>query len=478
MPRTISVFHMDSRRLADPGTPAKVSSLPPNVFSNTETDSAITTIVLFEGLNTRLDDQLYAQQQVARFLGQLNPEDRVGIYSLGRTLRVLHEFTSDASGLLSTLKKFKGESQGDVESSNPVPASTNSDTLNRLMNDLTHREADFANRNRVQMTVEAMKIIARRVERMPGRKNLVWVSGSFPIAIGFQDPIGSPNEPQAFQLEIESAAQALMNANVAVYPVDARGLMTDQTNSAATAAQLTTVNGQLVVPKPDLRVGADEHTTMDLIAGRTGGLAFYNNDLLGTIRHALDDSEVTYTLGFYLDSNEMDSKFHEIRVKVERKGVNVRTRKGYIASTPEPTPAPAEREQLIRSIADAPLDAAGVTIGARYDRMDRTKPNAVTLTAYIDTVPLQFSNQDGKFVDLLDLSIAEQAADGRTLKIASEVIRMNLSPERYRQVKLQAFPVQKMIEVLPNTRFVRVVVYDRGSGLIGSARGAVQVDQP
>jgi VWFA-related protein len=69
------------------------------------------------------------------------------------------------------------------------------------------------------------------------------------------------------------------------------------------------------------------------MAENTGGRAFYNtNDIQHAIRDAVDDSEVTYTLGFYADTNALDARFHKLKVLVNRKHVEVRYRKGYMAS--------------------------------------------------------------------------------------------------------------------------------------------------
>src|SRR5260370_34540907 len=68
------------------------------------------------------------------------------------------------------------------------------------------------------------------------------------------------------------------------------------------------------------------------IADETGGRAFNNHNGLDTaIRKALDDSAVSYTLGFYQDSSEADGKYHELKGRVGHKGVDVRHRKGYEA---------------------------------------------------------------------------------------------------------------------------------------------------
>ena len=130
---------------------------------------------------------------------------------------------------------------------------------------------------------------------------------------------------------------------------------------------------------------------MDVIAERTGGKAFYNtNDIMGSVRKAVDDSEVSYTLGFYLSQDELDSKFHEVKVKVDRKGVDVRARKGFLAYKDEGTVAmtKAKRDQLVQEAIRSPLDATGLTMAFPLESL-RCPKNApvIGLKALIDPSP-------------------------------------------------------------------------------------------
>ena len=119
-----------------------------------------------------------------------------------------------------------------------------------------------------------MKAIARHVEHMGGRKNLVWVSGAFPISIGFDEmKLGDTRDRALYTDEIESASRALMKAGVAVYPVDARGLMVDPAFSAENKGPSMRSARMPATPKPPLNF--EEHSTMEMLADRTGGKAFY-----------------------------------------------------------------------------------------------------------------------------------------------------------------------------------------------------------
>jgi hypothetical protein len=98
--------------------------------------------------------------------------------------------------------------------------------LQDFLNATDGKISDFANINHAETTTRAIEAIANHVARIPGRKSLVWVSASFPISIEFDGPTPSPpgREQRTFTQELEHAARALNQANMAIYPVDARGL--------------------------------------------------------------------------------------------------------------------------------------------------------------------------------------------------------------------------------------------------------------
>lgn len=94
-------------------------------------------------------------------------------------------------------------------------------------------------------TMDALIAIANSAGTLPGRKNLLWISGSFPFSVGYEDlsnlaqimndpkrEVNLSGEQQMYAEDIERAARALNDANIAVYPVDARGLIGPSMNTA------------------------------------------------------------------------------------------------------------------------------------------------------------------------------------------------------------------------------------------------------
>jgi VWFA-related protein len=238
--QTIGLFSAEST-----GTfPEASQPLPPDTYSNRFEHRAGTpntaTVILFDSLNTRVRDQLWAHREVAKFFAKVRPTDRIALYALGSELRVLQDFTSDSTALVAALAKYGVQPLAQTESSQPAtfspvilpgtPPITNfgfPDRLSAFLSFMNQQGADFQTMNRIHATLSALEDIANHVARLPGRKNLVWVSGSFPawLSLPALESGRLSGDSRSYAAEIEETARVLNNVNLAIYPVDARGLM-------------------------------------------------------------------------------------------------------------------------------------------------------------------------------------------------------------------------------------------------------------
>src|SRR6185312_5440170 len=232
------------------------------------------------------------------------------------------------------------------------------DDLSRAGGGTSPAERSFYTTDRIISTLHAFEFIAEHMAQLPGRKNLIWVSGGFPLDIGF-DSIADWHNPavdqRTFTEEVDRTLRAMNDANIAVYPVDARGLMTDPRFSAA--ARSAPRRPTMAPP-----IGVKEHQTMQEVASRTGGRAFYNtNDIAHAIDAAADDSRVTYTIGFYPADDNFDGKFHTIDVDLPyHSGVKLRYRKGYFDIPTKPEDEKSRQTEL-RDAVWSPIDATSMS---------------------------------------------------------------------------------------------------------------------
>src|SRR5580704_16882748 len=259
----IAVFAQPNRTtsMASAAGPSAPNFFSNRVQSNSQGANSV-TVILMDAVNTRFHDLAYVRARVIAFVRSLTPQDQVALYLLTPSkLYTLHDFTNDSETLV---RSVAGDSEG---------ADTATKRANKLIIDAFAESNWFYKAGRmgiVENTSEAMKQIAKNVANIPGRKSLVWISGGFPLYIGERDPIGARAERYDFSPMISATAKMLANADVAVYPVDARGLVAPEGGRP------------YILPHFD---------AMIMIAEGAGKHAYYNsNDISDSIRKAINDS--------------------------------------------------------------------------------------------------------------------------------------------------------------------------------------------
>jgi VWFA-related protein len=479
-PRKIASFAVETATSTIPGAMPK---LPPNVFVNSlqrhaETPTSV-TVILFDGLNTPITDQPYARKQVAKFLGTLHPEDRVALYSMGRSsIQVLHDFNSDPQDLARIIKRYRGVADSTGEAG-PIFQRPGSNTVQReapsaadekfdqMVDNLNQTVANSDVATRVRLTTQALEAIANHLAPLPGRKNLVWISASFPFSIGLYGPDGlanavkNPNE--IFRDDISRAARALNQANMAIYPVDARGLMVIQAYQASVSdAPSNQVTSWLAA------IG-NAQITMEELASRTGGRAFYNtNDIAGSVRRAIEDIKVSYVLGFYPDEADIDGKYHELRVQVPgRKGLELRARQGYYAGDKAPVPDAALQTALQQAVA-GPLQASRIEIGVHVTRTNQPEPNSLQLDLLVSARELTLALREDRWQGAIRQSIVQLDAQGKVLDRITDPIKLNLKRESLPEYLQTGMSFAKTVRAKLGLAQLRVIVIDRDSGVTGS----------
>lgn len=390
----------------------------------------------------------------------------MALYTLGRDLRILHDFTTDAEPLMKTLAQDRARVADEVAASEPVPSDTGIPELDAFIDNANQIVADFTMVRRVERTLAAIEAIANHLQVIPGRKNLVWVSSAFPLHIGFDSLLmDSPQrERRLFTREIDSAVRAVNNANLAIYPVDARGLAGPFIPAGVSASGR---RGTIFAPMQQIRGPID---TMQTLAQRTGGRAFYNtNDISGSIRRAIDDSRVTYMLGFYPAHNQWNGKFRRLKVKVNRPGVRVRYREGYFA-LPEKPIDESQATDLMQAAAWNPLDATGVGVTVTATPFESSGKSWLRLEARVEGRAIVVRNNGGRFQGEIHFLYIQKLADGTVAASSVKVMPIDLIAARYERLREQGMPFTRLVELLPDAEMLMFVVRDPTSGALGTVR--------
>lgn len=331
----------------------RLPAMPPGTFTDFEVVPASTTlnVLLLDALNTPMTDQSYVRDQLKQYVKHAQPGTRVAIFGLTQRLSLLQGFSSDPE-ILKAAVEHKLLPRASVLLDDPagtgVTATNLSDTLSDAgasasvvasLQQFEAQTASFQTQLRTRYTIDAFKDLGRYLAQFPGRKNLIWFSGSFPLAI-FPDP--DLDDPFAAQLDssgdLREAANLLNRARVAVYPVDARGLQTNPVFSAANPG-----SGYARSPTRLSRdinkfneTNTQEHFAMEQIAEDTGGHAFYNtNDLAAAVTKSITAGGNFYTLTYSPSERKTNGEYRNIKVQLQGQpvalGAKLSYRHGYYA---------------------------------------------------------------------------------------------------------------------------------------------------
>lgn len=466
-PQSISVFTAESAAATAQSAP--LQPLPPNTFSDLPQVNGTTvrsiTIVLLDNLNTLsgnghegyetspywMEDLALANAKahLIEFIKTLDPKDRVAIYGLSETLHVLSDFTSDRDRLLGILKNYSTSSRtnrDEVEPGRwhtPVPGE-----FNPYMDAQALQLAAITNERRAAATMAGLQSIASHVANIPGRKNLVWLTANLPFS-------GA------------ALASILGPAQIAAYPVDGRALLTRKTPGTEWEIddQLGGVLGLGMPAQSSEPIGID---TMQKLADETGGRAFVNtNDLTGAIRDAVEDSAVTYTLGFYIDSNSLDGKFHELKVQVHRSGLNLRYPKVYFAFKDRSATQDERHNNFLIAI-KSPVDSSAIPLEVKVDRVNQPTPNSMALSGSIGIRDLRLVESGEIRTGALDITVIEQDQTGKVLRESTNRINLRFTEKQYPAVLKSGITFRKSVQPKAGVTTLRVLVQNPTTAEVGS----------
>jgi len=492
--------------------------MPAGIYSNWVTMQKVAvppTILLMDGLNSTVAAQMQVHRQMVKLLGSIPLDIPVAVFLLDRNLHLLQNFSTDRTLLRAAVDRALSVSGQEL---NPTDVRSDPDALSRIVEDnppppppppsgaagvvgaelmqtrnsaisaqvqqlqLFEREASTALISiRVQTTLDAFRSIARHVAKYPGRKNLLWVASSFPLAI-FPDSDFKFAGIGEFQDKFTTLANALSDAKIAVYPMDPAGLEGQSFYDASSrpSAKNVAVGTQTsAVLMREERTRDSNQETMRHLAAETGGqVCVNNNDLSDCVKKAVDDGSSYYELAYYPDAADWKGEFHRIILKTRQSGIHLSFRQGYYASS-----TPASQAE------DAKHIQAELQEAACRDLLTST-----AILLMVQKIPASAANQVKYFIamDMSTLTLP-QTADGRKLSVVVAACAMDKdgAPIQFLQQPSDATLNDQQFNALlaqhgftrtlefapaPGTVRLRLLVRDNGSGKMGSVDLPYQSD--
>lgn len=508
-PQKISFFSYESSTKRENAVPPP--KLRPDVFTNRpEYHSAAgpITVILLDGLNTPTNQQIYARQQILKYLAMMKLSSTgTAVLALGNELTVLQNFTTSPELLEAAVKSYvRGRTATDIEAPNieiPVttgpggggPAGVNvnvgpagtgdvasaiasqtnvtnsfamlAESLKRFDKGIQVNDQDL----RIRSTLSALRTIAKAVQGYPGRKSLLWFSAGFPFSLALDEAMDLEFS-KSYREQIRQASTLLSDANVAVYPIDTLGLVSS--GGLADPSTPTKMAATIQDAAPSTSLAAEtfskfgKQETMDQIARDTGGEVFRNtNDLSGALHRALKDSESYYVLGYYPDRKKWDGKFHTIKVVPANKQLRARAREGYYASDPANW-RKGDDKALINADSMSSLNATGLLFYAHVLTPEK-KGQETTVEILLDANTVSYGDgPEGTYTTDLEFQVGAFTPEGKLQKVESQVAQADLHRDTHAQLLKTGMPVKMTMKLDPGRYLVRVAARDNRNGHLGT----------
>ncbi|MGA7850819.1 MAG: VWA domain-containing protein [Terriglobales bacterium] len=499
----------------------------PNEFSNSLAGSGPSnrriTLIVLDFINTPFMAQADARQDLLKYLTQsVDQHEPTALYTLTRSgIQVIHDFTTDPRVLVAALHRVRGDayeivdspeevetitgtaspdgsagmdsgagatggesskgggqgSKGSVGSSAGTAAVANeTQKLLHMMEDSELNFQSFEQRLAITYTLQGMQQVAQALAGFPGRKSLIWAGGGFPFNVSDNTmqlaPAGRDSLVDVLPM-YEHTWQLLNAAQIALYPVDVKGL---QNVSIASAS----------ISKPGRNYARnmswrqlDTQAAFRTFASMTGGRAYFNsNDLVKGFRDAVNDSAEYYMLGYYLDRSNTKSGWRKLAVKVKRDHVEVRARSGFFVTDATVDPEHS-RNSDISSALQSPLDYTSLALVARWDKIEPGKEPGkkhVNYEMHLAPDPALINDADNSHV-VLDFVALARTLEGKTVdRPMGQKVDVHLTAEKLSAIRQSGLAYNGSLDLAPGEYTVRFVVRDDQSGRTASVAAHLKVE--
>jgi len=390
---------------------------------------------------------------------QMAPADLVAIVSLGSSLTVNQDFTSDHELLKKQLHAFStGSGQGFEEGTTGTTEGTQ-DTGQSFTVDDT--EYNIFNTDR---RLEALRSVAEKLAPVQQKKSLIYFSSGM-------DRTGIEN-----QSELRAAVNAAVLANLAIYTMDLRGLQALVPGGEAQNASMrgtSVYSGQSSINALNSNFTTQE--TLVTLAADTGGRAFLDSNDFSQVFHGVQqDTSTYYLLGYHSANPARDGKYRRISVKVNAAGAKVDYRRGYYAPADYRHSTKDDREaQLDQELAsELPATDLPLYLSAAYFR---TEPNKfyIPISLVVPGSQIPFSRNSDK--DKATLDVIGVVTDGERHPVTQIRDTVKLAVNASAEVQKKNVQYDTGVSLPPGKFHLKFVVRENETGRMGSFETGFEV---
>ena len=495
-PQTITKFSIE--KIGAPAIPAVVAT------DETAPDKTVPApppiperfvVYVFDDIHLDIQNVLWARDAAMRHLREfLDPAARAAIFTTSGLVHV--DFTDDRDALISAVQRIQPHADRpsaitecpsltyymadeiDNKQNTQVFAAVMADTyacsgvspndpggpqlVEGMVRGATRRELNIGSEES-RRSLLAMKDAVRRLSAAPGSRSLILISPGFFLTFGER-------------FEETDLMDRAIRANVTVNALDTRGVYTvgtdvSQTSPAASSASLG------IRAMMEMNNASADSDVMAELASATGGTFFHNdNGLKEGLKQLAAQPEFIYVLGFSPQNLKMDGSYHALKVSLKNPaGFDLQARRGYYAPKHEANPEETAREEIQEAIfsrdeiRDIPVD-----LNLQFFKASASSAK-VTVVAKVDIRSLRYRKADGRNNNNLTIISGLFDRNGNWVAGVQKVVEMRLKDETMEHLPVAGISVRSVLDVVPGSYMVRLVVRDSEGQTMAARNGAVQI---
>jgi VWFA-related protein len=409
-------------------------------------------------------DQLRAQKSALKFINtQMTASDLVSIMTFANTLEVKQDFTADRDLLTQTIRGFQIGNGSDLS----IVANTGDDTTGEDTGDAFVPDETEFNIFNTDMKLAALESAAKMLANLPEKKALVYFSSGV-------SKTGVENQSQ-----LRSTINAAIRANVAFYPIDARGLTADPPGGDASHASSRGSGMFSGSTQGQQRTRMnDQQETLVSLAADTGGKAMLdNNDLSMGIVQAQNDVHSYYILGYYSTNEKTDGRYRKLQVKINRyPQAKLDYRSGYFGPKTFGNFTSADKESQLQEalMLGDPLTDLPLAIEIDYFRVAR-QTYFIPMAVKIPGSELSFAKKGSNETTEFEFIGQIRDAKGRLVQNVRDGIKVKLNEANAAQAGRRSFQYDTGFTLSPGEYRLKFLARENQTGKMGTFETAFTV---
>ena len=443
------------------GPPA--SEIPTHPLTSDEVAGHRLWALVFDTSSMQPEDVQKAIDEAGKWVDEkMSAADLVAVASINSSLQVLTDFTNSQERLRAVLARFSasdGTAYTAVDSSTAATdEASQAATSDAASADASAQELDTFNND---VRLRALKTLAEAMQPIQQKKAIIYFSS------GMQRS-GTDN-----QVELRAAVNAAVRANVAIYPVDARGLQTVIPGGSArqrSSVGIGSFTGSSVANQ--FAQLAAQQETLTSLASDTGGTAFTDTNDFGEAFSKVErDISSYYILGFSSTNPTRDGRYRRLTVRIKnRSALKVEAKPGYYADRDFAHTAKSDRETLLQEQLSAPIPATDVPlfVAAGWFRLTPETYYVPISVAVPGSAALAAAGKPA-------LDIAGVIRDERGFPVGRIRDTLTVPPASAEGLGGRQILYQTGVTLPPGHFSVKIAVRENANGLIGTFEASVVV---